>query len=198
MSERGNPAIKVRLEPEVLALVAQRAHHLPRGRGGGVAYYVRSLVYRDLGLPVPDQWAVASPEQAAPCAPGLGSGGHSDEAVVQLWRLPFLDALYNAYLWQTGQTHGSLERLQDLYHILTIPRQARREYSLQRFGQDLYRLDAQRDASTSSGAIFRLHPGATAARKRSNLIVVTSWQGEERTYYGIEFHMGTQGERFCS
>jgi hypothetical protein len=115
---------------------------------------------------------------------------------LQLWRLPFLEALYTAYLWQTGQTHGSVEKLLDLYRVLTIPLQARRKYSLHHFGQDLYRLDARIGATTSSGATFQLHPGATAARKRSNLIVVTSREGEERTYYGIEFT--ARGEHFCS
>ena len=56
----GNPAILVRLPPEVLEEVRQKAEaRFPSqvGRGGGIAHFIRCLVYRDLGRSEPEAWA---------------------------------------------------------------------------------------------------------------------------------------------
>ena len=55
----GNPAVLVRLEPHVLQLLRDKVGEgTTPGRGGGVAHYIRCLVYADLALPNPQPYAV--------------------------------------------------------------------------------------------------------------------------------------------
>lgn len=83
---------------------------------------------------------------------------------------------------------GALEKLRDIYRILALLPQSGRRYSLEAFAHDVYLLDRHhQEAAAQSGLTFRLQPGATAARRRSHLLVVFDSQGRERTYYGIEF-----------
>lgn len=53
----GNPYLRIRMEPEVLELLKERAPAGERGRSGGVAHFVRALIYRELGLGEPPQFA---------------------------------------------------------------------------------------------------------------------------------------------
>ena len=58
----GRPALKVRLEPEVIEALRQRAEELwphQNGRGGGAAHLLRVLAYRELGLPEPELYQPA-------------------------------------------------------------------------------------------------------------------------------------------
>jgi hypothetical protein len=197
MTDRGNPAIKVRLEPDILAQLRQRADRQERGRGGGVAYYLRSLAYRDLGLPEPAAWAPLEATTAANLE--LGSGVHSGSTVVPSLDLrstraarnrpmsPFLEALYAAYQLKSGRLHGTMLRLKDLYPVLTLLPQVRQQYTLQQFGQDIHLLDHELRAVTRNGVPYRLDAGSTGAKKRSNLLIGQSLSGKEYTYYGIEF-----------
>lgn len=50
----GRPIVGVRLEPDVMALLAARVEKV-NGRAGGIALYVRRLIYEHLGLPLPVQ-----------------------------------------------------------------------------------------------------------------------------------------------
>src|SRR5260221_49598 len=56
---RGNPQIVIRLEPEILELLHQRAEPV-HGRAGGAALFVRELIYRELGKEMPRQYGVPS------------------------------------------------------------------------------------------------------------------------------------------
>ena len=56
-SKRGTPYLQIRLDPEVMELLRERAGEAHPGRGGGVSLYVRQLIYRDLGLPEPEPYA---------------------------------------------------------------------------------------------------------------------------------------------
>jgi len=56
-SKRGTPYLQIRLDPEVMELLRERAGDAGPGRGGGVSLYVRQLIYRDLGLPEPEPYA---------------------------------------------------------------------------------------------------------------------------------------------
>jgi hypothetical protein len=190
MTERGNPAIKVRLEPGILVQLRQRAHRFERGRGGGIAYYLRSLAYRDLGLPDPTPWGG---QESLDLTSDDGSGVHS-ASTAPAKRSPrfcpvdaFLEALYAAYQLKSGKPHGSVEKLRDLYQVLTILPQAQKLYTVEHFAQDIYRLDREQSVVTQTGVPYRLHRGATAAKKRSNLLVLKSLEGTELRYYGIEF-----------
>jgi hypothetical protein len=196
-TEKGNPAIKVRLEPGILAQLRQKAHLQERGRGGVIAYYLRSLAYRDLGLPEPAPWAATDSMNLS--TPEGGSGVHSPNTLplIHVARPEpcasacpvgaFLEALYAAYQLKSGKPHGSLEKFRDLYQVLTLLPQARHLYTLEQFAQDIYRLDREPRTITQSGVPYRLHPGSTGARKRSNLLIVQSIHGAELRYYGIEF-----------
>ena len=56
-SERGGPFILLRLSPEVYAKLSEVAGKAERGRGGGMAGYVRRLVHEALGFPEPETYA---------------------------------------------------------------------------------------------------------------------------------------------
>jgi len=87
-----------------------------------------------------------------------------------------------------GWQPGGMQKLRDIYRILALLPQTGRNYSLQGFAYDVYLLDRHHlEAAAKSGLAFYLDRGSTAARKRSNLLVVTSSEGLELDYYGIEF-----------
>jgi hypothetical protein len=52
LASRGNPYAIVRLEPEIMKILQERARPRRRGRGGGVSQLLRELVYDHLGLGV--------------------------------------------------------------------------------------------------------------------------------------------------
>jgi hypothetical protein len=53
----GRPGFVVRLDPEIVELLRQKIGKSERGRGGGIAHYLRTLLYADLGLDPPEPWA---------------------------------------------------------------------------------------------------------------------------------------------
>ena len=96
--------------------------------------------------------------------------------------------MHQAYQLKTGQPHGLVEKLLDLYGILS---KARPKQSLEAFTRQVYHLDQQYEAAQrQTGLHCRLHPGATAAKRRSNLLILHLEPGAELTYYGIEFFSG--------
>ncbi len=52
---KGNPLVCFGLEPDVIELLRQRVEPV-QGRAGGVALYLRRLVYEHLGIPMPVQY----------------------------------------------------------------------------------------------------------------------------------------------
>src|ERR1039458_6286700 len=56
-SEKGKPFILVRLDPEVFAKLHEVAGETERGRGGGMAAYVRKLIHDNLGFAEPETYA---------------------------------------------------------------------------------------------------------------------------------------------
>ena len=62
----GNPFIMVRLSPEAFAKLQEVAGPSERGRGGGMALWVRRLIHKELGLPDPEVFAAElSPRNSA-------------------------------------------------------------------------------------------------------------------------------------
>ncbi len=59
-----NPGVFVRLEPEILERLREKAGESSQhsGRSGGVALYLRQLVYDHLGLPMPVQFGDRRPD----------------------------------------------------------------------------------------------------------------------------------------
>lgn len=53
----GRPHILVRLDPEVFERLKEVAGSTESGRGGGMAFLVRCLIHRHLGLPDPVPYA---------------------------------------------------------------------------------------------------------------------------------------------
>lgn len=53
MTRRGHDQISVRLPDDVMERLRHKVGEAGRGRAGGVALYVRALIYRDLGIPLP-------------------------------------------------------------------------------------------------------------------------------------------------
>lgn len=100
----------------------------------------------------------------------------------------FLEVLQAAYNVRTGGKRGVMERLIDIYDVLTLLPSARKDYGQQEFARDVYLLDGSGLKASKDGASFRLNAGATASKNRSNLLVVVTREGVERTYYGIEFN----------
>jgi hypothetical protein len=61
---RGNLPVQVRLEPAIWEAIRERIPPTERGRSGGVASWIRELVYRELELgPAPRFAAEASPRR---------------------------------------------------------------------------------------------------------------------------------------
>ena len=54
---RGNPFLRVRLEPEVLRLIREQVPARVQGRSSGASDWVRGLIYRELGLGEPPRYA---------------------------------------------------------------------------------------------------------------------------------------------
>lgn len=106
---------------------------------------------------------------------------------VNLARL--VETLQNVYD-QCSKSRGEIVPVLEIYRRLTVLPWVAKEYGQQEFARDLYLLDAAPDVQPKDGSRVRLHPGATAAKNRANLLVVVTREGAERTYYGIEFSEG--------
>jgi hypothetical protein len=98
-----------------------------------------------------------------------------------------LESLLVGYDYCCEGKRGEIVKLQELYKRLTVLPWVRSDYSLQEFARDVYLLDGSRELTTKDGSRCRLHPGATGSKNRSNLLIVVTREGVERTYYGIEF-----------
>jgi hypothetical protein len=162
---QGAPHFNLRLDPEVFDWVAAR---------GGVAWLRRIL---DLLKRYGTFTLGEEPVLASPVGKFHGASNANQ----------FLDMLYTVYQLLARKPYGAVVTFHDLYNILTLLPHARQEYTLSTFAMDIYRLDHYPGITTKHGLHVRLHPGATAARRRENLLIMTTPQGEERTYYGIEF-----------
>jgi hypothetical protein len=53
----GRPGFVIRLEPEIVERLRMKVGPSSPGRGGGIAHYLRCLVFDDLGLPTPSPYA---------------------------------------------------------------------------------------------------------------------------------------------
>jgi hypothetical protein len=104
----------------------------------------------------------------------------------------FLEALFNAYRI-LAQQHGSgglqraaVERLAQVYELLTLLPGQSREYSRQEFARDLYLLDRSGVTRTRDGYVVSF-PGSTGMKSATGVITAITESGEERRYWGIAF-----------
>lgn len=104
----------------------------------------------------------------------------------------FLSALFKAYR-VLAQRHGSgalqrgsVERLVDVYELLTLLPDQSREYSRQEFARDIYLLDRSGITQTRDGFVLSF-PASTGTRSVSGVITAITERGEERRYWGVSF-----------
>jgi hypothetical protein len=104
----------------------------------------------------------------------------------------FLEALFGAYRVLV-QRHGSgalqrgpVERLAQVYELLTLLPDQSREYSRQEFARDIYLLDRSGVTTTRDGFVVSF-PASTGTRSASGVITAITETGQERRYWGIAF-----------
>ena len=104
----------------------------------------------------------------------------------------FLVALFSAYR-VLAQRHGPgalqrgpVERLMQVYDLLTLLPGQSREYSRQEFARDIYLLDRSGVTATRDGFVVSF-PASTGTRSASGVITAITETGQERRYWGIAF-----------
>jgi hypothetical protein len=104
----------------------------------------------------------------------------------------FLEALFGAYR-VLAQRHGSgalqrgpVERLAQVYELLTLLPGQSREYSRQEFARDIYLLDRS-GITTTRDRFVASFPASTATRSASGVITAITETGQERSYWGLAF-----------
>ncbi len=99
----------------------------------------------------------------------------------------FLATLFDAYRQAVGA--DNLERgtkLVDLYDILTIHPEMRKQYDKNEFTRDLHLLDRSGITTTKQGYELSL-PAATGTKSSSGTLTIVGSDGNAHTYYGIRF-----------
>jgi hypothetical protein len=104
----------------------------------------------------------------------------------------FLLALFKAYRI-LAQRHGSgalqrgpVERLVDVYELLTLLPGQSREYSRQEFARDIYLLDRSGITRTRDRFVVS-YPASTGTKSAGGVITAITETGQERSYWGIAF-----------
>ncbi len=104
----------------------------------------------------------------------------------------FLETLFNAYR-VLAQRHGSggldrapVERLAQIYELLTLLPGQSREYSRQEFARDIYLLDRSGVTETRDGFVVSF-PASTGTKSAAGTITAITESGQERRYWGIAF-----------
>jgi hypothetical protein len=104
----------------------------------------------------------------------------------------FLEALIGAYR-VIAQRHGPsalqrgpVERLAQVYELLTLLPGQSREYSRQEFARDIYLLDRSGITTTRDGFVVSF-PASTGTKSATGVITAITETGQERRYWGIAF-----------
>lgn len=107
----------------------------------------------------------------------------------------FLESLFEAYEalvakhGRSSERFGRIEKLLDVYALLTLLPGSGREYSRQEFGRDLYLLDRSGVTATRRGYRVAFH-ASSGSRSAAGTIRVIDEDGRDRIYYGISFTSG--------
>jgi hypothetical protein len=105
----------------------------------------------------------------------------------------FLEALFGAYrvlVQRHGSgalQRGSVERLAQVYELLTLLPGQSREYSRQEFARDLYLLDRS-GVTTTRDSFVASFPASTGTKSARGVITAVTETGQERRYWGIAFN----------
>lgn len=178
MARRGREQITVRLENEVLEELRPLAR-TERGRAGGLSFYLRRLIYQDLGRPLPEQYgreaeAAWSPRLATRLEHWLEADPDEREELLEAARLlgsrvgvEFVDSQELARLRQAA---GETERLRKELKARAAPAPARDSVAGGTFEEG--RILGLRQAADGAGSVrfqrvqdraFRDGPPAVAA-----------------------------------
>lgn len=102
----------------------------------------------------------------------------------------FLQVLFHAYgAWVSHSEYAPdsppLATVLDLFALLTLWPEVKRQYSKARFGLDLYLLD--RSGVTEINGKRLVFSASTGARDRTKTVQVYDENGSEKAYYGLYF-----------
>jgi hypothetical protein len=104
----------------------------------------------------------------------------------------FIEVLYSAYRVLAPQENsypsgaGGVVPLMQVHSMLTLLPRVAKDYSIQEFAVDIYRLDRSGVQHTSDGSAIAL-PASTGTRNSSGILSVVAESGEEVRYYGVSF-----------
>jgi hypothetical protein len=104
----------------------------------------------------------------------------------------FLESLFSAYAsivakyGKNALRERRVERLGEVYELLTLLPGQSREYPKQEFGRDVYLLDRSGVTTTRKGFLVSF-PASTGTRSAAGTIRVITERGQEKVYYGISF-----------
>ena len=104
----------------------------------------------------------------------------------------FLESLFEAYSVVVAKRgkglfgDGRVERLLEVYDLLTLLPDQSKEYSRQEFARDIYLLDRSDVNRTKKGHVVDF-PASAGTRAAASTIRIITEHGEEKVYYGIAF-----------
>jgi hypothetical protein len=104
----------------------------------------------------------------------------------------FLESLFEAYSMLVAKRgkglfgDGRVERLLEIYNLLTLLPDQSKEYARQEFARDIYLLDRSGVNTTRKGHLVSF-PASSGTRAAGSTIRIITEHGEEKVYYGIAF-----------
>ncbi len=104
----------------------------------------------------------------------------------------FLESLFDAYKVLVRRhgadalARGRVERLADIYDLLTLLPGQSKEYSKHEFARDLYLLDRSGVTETRDHYVVSF-PASTGTKSAGGVITAITENGQERAYWGIAF-----------
>lgn len=103
----------------------------------------------------------------------------------------FLATLFDAYRKIVGDEIGRGTTLIEIYSLLTLHPEMRKQYDKNEFTRDIHLLDASGVTLTKQGYELSL-PAATATKSSSGNLTIVGADGSAHTYYGIRFREATR------
>jgi len=103
----------------------------------------------------------------------------------------FLDLLHHAYRLLTNKEYGKTIALAGIYEALTLLPGSNSSYGQTEFARDLFLLDHSGVMRTKSGTKINL-PASTGTKGGKDTFSFVSPDGDEVTYYGIQFVQETK------
>lgn len=104
----------------------------------------------------------------------------------------FLEVIFDAYARIVPADNISAgARLQDVYDLLTVHPDMRRQYDKNEFARDVHLLDRSGVGRTKSGHEIRF-PAATGTKSQSGTFTIVDAAGTAHTYYAVRFQEAPQ------